>query len=375
MARLALVAAWLVAGVGLCLPHAAMAVEPGRPTPWYEAIHLNGFLSTSYSYNVNRPDSRTNTLRVFDFDDNSFKLDVLELVAQKPAAHPRDTGFRADWTFGSSIPRVSAAAGLFRDPAGTAQDMDLQQAYATYVAPLGSGLRIDAGKFVTPFGYEVIEGYDGWNDNATRSILFGFAIPFTHTGVRASYAVSPRVGASLLLVNGWDNARDNNRGKSVGAQLAIMPAPTVTVSFNAMTGPERADNDSDTRSLLDFVAMWKSSPRLTLGANGDWGREQNAVAPGRDASWSGIAGYVRLNPTEGFALSVRGETFDDSDGTRTGRSQSVSEITLTPEASLGSSLLVRLDLRWDHSNRSVFEKRGGLSDTQATALASAAWSF
>ena len=36
-------------------------------------------------------------------------------------------------------------------------------------APCGSGLRFDAGKFITHHGYEVIEGYDGWNDNATHS--------------------------------------------------------------------------------------------------------------------------------------------------------------------------------------------------------------
>lgn len=45
------------------------------PTPppklWYEEIAVNGFLSTSYSYNFNRPASGTNQFRVFDFDDLS----------------------------------------------------------------------------------------------------------------------------------------------------------------------------------------------------------------------------------------------------------------------------------------------------------------
>ena len=373
--RVAHIVVWLVGGVGLSLPSSAMAAEIVPPTPWYQAIQVNGFMSTSYSYNFNRPDSRTNTLRVFDFDDNSFKLDVFELVAQKPASNPRETGFRADVALGSSIPRVSAAAGLFRDAAGTAEDLDLQQAYMSYVAPLGSGLRIDAGKFVTHFGYEVIDGYDGWNDNATRSILFGFAIPFTHTGVRASYAVSPHVAATLLLVNGWDNARDNNRAKSVGAQLVFTPVPPVTVYLNAMTGPERVDNGSDGRSLLDFVAIWRASPQLALGANGDWGTEQNAAQLGEDATWSGIAGYARFGPFGAFALSVRGETFDDSDGARTGVSQSVNEITLTPEVRLSSSLLVRGDLRVDHSTHSVFEKEGGRSDSQTTVLVSAVYGF
>src|SRR5262249_16662516 len=153
---------------------------------------VDGFLSASWSYNANRPDTRVNGYRVFDFDDETFKLDVAELVLQHAATKPKTAGFRVDAAMGGSIPRVSAASGLFRDPAtGIGEDVDLQQAYLSYLAPVGSGLHLDAGKFITPLGAEVIDGYDGWNDNATRSFLFGYAIPFTHTGLRASYTIDP----------------------------------------------------------------------------------------------------------------------------------------------------------------------------------------
>jgi len=84
---------------------------------------------------------------------------------------------------------------------------------------------------------------------------------------------------------------------------------------------------------------------------------------------------VRLTCTGGIALSLRGESFDDRDGARTGTSQSLREITLTPEVRLGPSLLVRGDLRVDRSNHSVFEKRGGTSDSQTTVLVSVLYSF
>ena len=45
-------------------------------------------------------------------------------------------------------------------------------------------MQCDVGKFVTPIGAEVIESQDNWN--YTRSILFGYAIPFYHVGVRAT---------------------------------------------------------------------------------------------------------------------------------------------------------------------------------------------
>src|SRR5215831_12092066 len=306
---------------------------PALPA-WLGEVALNGFLASSYSYNFNRPASGTNQLRVFDFDDNTFKLDVFELVAQKPAARPRDAGFRVDLTLGSSIPRVTAASGLFRDETGKAEDVDVHQAFASWIAPVGSGLRLDFGKFITHHGYEVIEGYDGWNDDATRSFLFGYAIPFTHLGARAAYTASSRATFMAMVVNGWDVARDNNRSKSLGGQIALTPNPALTVNLSGMWGPERSGNDGDPRTLLDGVAILKVGSRFTLGANADWGTDQNAVAPGKDALWSGAAGYLRFTATPTLAFVVRGEYFDDRDGARTGTAQSLSELTLTPEVRL-----------------------------------------
>jgi putative OmpL-like beta-barrel porin-2 len=342
---------------------------------WYEEVTLNGFLASTWSYNFNRPDSRINALRVFDTADNTFAVDVFELVAQEAAIRPGDAGFRADVVAGSSVPRMSAAAGLFRDASGKAQDIDLQQAYATWVAPLGAGLRLDLGKFVTSHGYEVIEGYDGWNDNATRSFLFGYAIPFTHTGVRAGYACSPRLSATLMVVNGWDNALDNNRSKSVGGALALTPVAPLAVIVSGMWGPERDGNEADARSLLDAVVTWRSERRWNLGANADIGRERHAAPAGGDAMWSGVAGYARLAWTRRCAVSLRGESFDDRDGVRTGTAQTLSEFTLTPETTLSPHLIVRADLRLDRSSRRVFENGNGMHDTQSTALLDVLWHF
>src|SRR5499425_1815459 len=234
----------LVGGQTLGLASAgAESAAPATERAWIHEVTLNGFLSTSYSYNFNRPASRTNQYRVFDVNENTFALDEFELVAQKAVAKRRDTGFRVDLTLGSSVPHVTASAGLFRDDTGEAGDLDAHQAFASWVAPLGSGRRLDFGKFVTHTGYEVIEGYDGWNDNASRSFLFGFAIPFAHVGVRGAYAFSPELAGMIMLVNGWDVAVDNNRSKSVGAQLAWTPTPTLTVDLNGMYGPERTNND------------------------------------------------------------------------------------------------------------------------------------
>jgi len=368
----------MLAGAGLSMPRAALAQDSTASKPWYEELAVNAFLSTTYSYNFNQPPTHTNAYRVFDFADNTFQIDVAELVIQHAAAKPGEGGFRADLEAGSSIPRVSAASGLFRDPAtGVAQDFDLQQAFATYVAPLGSGLRVDAGKFVTFCGSEVIEGYDGWNDNATRSFLFGYAIPFTHTGVRASYAFGSAVSALAMLANGWDDAVDNNAGKTCGAQLALTPAAAFSITFNGLYGAEQPGNDHNKRSLGDVVVTIKPAAKLTLTLNGDYGTEEGLLAPASDrsASWSGGAAYVRWQGGPPFALIARGEVFHDPDGVRTGLAQTLSEITLTPEWRVSPRFVLRADLRTDHSTRSAFPSSSGMKADQTTVLVNALASF
>jgi len=358
-------AAVLAAGLTLGLSVAAVAQQT-PDAPWYQQIALNGFLSSTYSFNFNRPASGTNQFRVFDFDDNTFKVDVIELAVQIPVAKAGDAGFRVDAEAGQSIPKVSAAYGLFRDDSGKAQDFDLKQVFASYIAPIGRGLRLDVGKFVTPSGYEVIEGYDGFNDNVTRSFLFGYAIPFTHTGLRATYPFSDQLSAMLMVVNGWDNARDNNRAKSIGAQLTYTPTSTLSLTLNGMTGPEQTGNDTNNRTLLDLVAVWHPIDRVTLGLNVDRGAEAGAVAAGKTATWKGAALYAKAQLSGTFSLALRGERFDDPDGARTGVAQRLSEITLTPEVHAGKHLIVRGDLRIDHSDRSVFEKESGVTEHQVT---------
>jgi hypothetical protein len=345
------------------------------PKPWYEEITVNGFVSGKYSYNTNRPTSGTNQFRVFDFDDNTLQVDVAEAVLQKAVVKPGEAGFRIDAAAGGSIPRVSAAAGLFRDASGKAHDFDLQQAFVSYIAAVGGGLRIDAGKFVTHHGYEVIEGYDGYNDNATRSFQFGYAIPFTHTGVKAGYRFSEELAATVMLAAGWDVVKDNNTGESLGAQLTFSPSKTVTVVANYMVGPERDDGDGDLRNVINVNAQAKVRDRAVLTLDVVYGSEANAVTHGQTVIWNGIVGYARFGLSDSFALILRGELFNDRDGARTGVAQKLKGITLTPELKASSHFLIRADLRIDWSDHDVFEKREGLTGSQPTGLVNVIYLF
>jgi hypothetical protein len=331
---------------------------------WFDEIAVNAFVSTAYVYNANRPANGTSSYRVFDFIDNSFNLDVAELVVQIAPTKPNDAGFRVDLAVGNSIPQVTKSQDQ------TVAQFDVQQLFVSYIAPVGSGLRFDFGKYVTHLGYELIEGYDGYNDNYSRSILFGYAIPFTHTGVKASYAFSSKVAAMVEVVNGWDLVRDNNHSKSVGAQLALTPVPPLSVLFNWIGGPELAGNNHSNRNVFDLVAILKPTTRLTLGINGDYGKENGTslVNPGSDAVWKGVAGYATFALTDKFSLGFRGETFHDEDGVRlgTGTKATLSEGTFTPAYKFTDHVLLRGEVRYDKADKPILTKRGTFADKQTT---------
>ena len=348
---------------------ASKAVPPppaAAPAPSFLTdIQVNAFASFGYSYNANTPATRLNSYRIFDSDDNTFNVDVAELVLQKSVARPGDAGFRMDLEVGGAIPEKEQSYGL-----SVGRSADLQQAFLSYVAPVGSGLRLDFGKFVTHMGSEVIEGYDGYNDNYTRSLLFNYAIPLTHTGVKAGYAVNGSLSAMVMVVNGWDNAKDNNRSKSIGAQLVFMPVSPLTIYLNYLGGPEKPDTNSHVRNTYDLIANWKVRGNLSLGMNADYGREGRAslVSPGQDAVWKGVAGYARLDVTSRLALALRGESFHDLGGTRLGVSSpaTIGECTFTPTYTVSDRFIVRSDVRFDRANAPLFAKNSGLSDRQAT---------
>jgi len=335
------------------------------PVPrWFDDIAVNAFVSAAYEYNSNRPASGLSSYRVFDFNDNSFNLDVAELVVQIAATKPRDAGFRIDIAAGNSVPEVSKAQDQ------TVAQFDLQQAFVSYIAPIGSGLRFDAGKYVTHLGYELIEGYDGYNDNYSRSILFGYTIPFTHTGIKASYALGSKVGAMVEVVNGWDLVRDNNRSKSVGAQLTLTPVAPLSVLLNWIGGPELANDNHTNRNAFDVVVTLKPTGALTLGVNGDYGIEEGTsrVNPGADAKWKGIAGYAAYAATRKFSLALRAETLHDDGGVRLGTDSKavLSEGTLTPTYKLTKHAVVRGEVRYDKANQPIIARGTTVSDRQTT---------
>ncbi len=340
-----------------------------------KAIGFSAYFQGGYLFNTRDPVSQENQLRLFDHKANSFGLDLAQLRFQKDAADPDSLGYNFRFSFGETAKFIHSR-GLgpqFNNLNPGTSDIrdttpfDLTVANVTYNAPLGKGLQFTFGKFATPMGAEVIEALD--NMNYSRSFLFNYAIPFTHTGVKAYYPFSDAFNVAFYVVNGWDNTNDNNNGKTVGVSFGITPVKPVTFAFNFMYGPEQDNNSSNERFLFDWVATFNATDKLTFVLNTDYATEQGvSTALGTvNTKWYGVAGYAKYQFTNIFAVALRGEWFKDPDGARTtyttlpdasvlptGIGQTLKEITLTPEFKVAKNLIVRPEYRHDWSDKNSF---------------------
>lgn len=305
--------------------------------------------------NTNRPPDEENLLRNFDTRSGRPRLSYVEASFEKKATEGQRLGLRLDVGAGSTVRLVGAP-----EP-GPSELKYLQQAYVSVLAPVGSGLTIDVGKFVTPAGAEVIETQDNWN--YSRGILFAWAIPYYHAGIRATYAANDRVSVTGFVLNGWNDVKDRNQSKSFAAQVTVKPGDRVSVNGTWIGGEEQIDADG-WRNLIDAVVSVTVAPRVKLLVNADFARDRGL---GPDVGWHGVSTALRAQVSPRWTIAPRVEWFADPQGAATGVAQDVTDATFTVERTLAPGLLARAEYRVDRSTANFFPADSGdLRRTQQT---------
>lgn len=338
---------------------------------FWKYIQIDGYIDQTYTHNFNRPYDRVNSLRVFDRKDRAYLLNMFQLYVRKDPTEESRWGFATRLAAGWDADVISPFEVPNTDKA------DIEEAYLSYLfdVPVGKSLLVKAGKFVTLAGAEVIEQKD--NFNISRSFLFGYAIPFTHTGVRAAWAINDMYTFTFGVNRGYEMFnRDNNDSLTYEGALNVTCSDKLSMAAVTYIGPEQEDNVHSTRRLLDLVATYKFTDKLTGVVNADFGEEEDAAPNGTKAKWRGIAGYLKYDCTDKLSYAARAEVFSDPDGARTGLSQTLSELTLTTQYKFRENLWGRLEYRHDHSNSDqAFTKGRGLTSGQNTLAASVLITF
>ena len=305
--------------------------------------------------NFDDPASGWNGLRNFDMRSDTLHFNMGKITIDRA---PGPIGFHLDAGFGEIFDVIhstdQARKGL----------KYIEQAYVEFKPKSWKGVEVDVGEFSSSAGAEVIDVNQNWN--YSRSLLFVWAVPYYHFGIRTSFPVGSHFTGGVQLVNGWNNVYASNQGKLIGLNGAYA-WKKVTWTNVWYGGPERDRASPGWRTLFDSVVQVNPNDKLGLYLNFDYGRNKN-VGPGT-AQWTGIAGAVRRAVGKKAAVAGRIEIFDDGNGFATGVAQTVKEFTLTGEYKLSGWLLGRLEFRDDWSSEPVFQSgQGSTSRNQPTVL-------
>ena len=300
-------------------------------------ITESGYLSASYYHS-----SGGNTYHEFDTGHDSFQLDQAGLTL----AYQPNQGFGAlvDMIAGDDAKIVNASESA----TGSSNNMfDLLQAFVQYVH---GGLTIEAGKFTTLAGAEVIAPTG--DTNFSRSLLF-FAEPMTHTGVRATYALDRVLSLIVGVNNGWNYTNVNAGSKTGEFGIALTPGRSLSITAQAYIGNDPLDLAK--RTFFDTVWTYNATSALSFVVSYDWGR-QNASRVTSGGEWAGVAGYVNYWLNKHWRVSLRGEELDDRNGfiLGTGVPQKVKEGTVTLGYDPLPCFELRIEGRYDTSNRATF---------------------
>jgi hypothetical protein len=326
-------------------------------------LTVSGYVAASYLASNGYPFN----IHQFDVEHNTFQLDQAGIQV---AYQPKEG-------FGALVDAIAGEDARILHGAEDGHDnsLDLRQAYLQYAS---GPVTVIAGKFVTLAGAEVIN--PTLNTNFSRSLLFFDSEPLTHTGVRASYALTDEFTATAGVNNGWNSTSTSFGSKTGEFGLAYNPSSKLfALALNAYVGKAQGFDSSGaelfdgTKTLVDFVGTYNVTSALSIVLNFDWDQQQK-VADGAggtfDASWNAAALYLNYAISDQFRVSLRGEYLDDKDGFVTGAHQTLKEGTITFGYSPVKSFELRAEFRYDKSGRdtpSFYKTRAavaaGLPDT------------
>lgn len=262
-----------------------------------EAVKVGGYVETYYAYNLGRPPNGVTSYRWIDDRHDTFRLSTVVVDAAAEAS-----SFRAH----VALQAGPTADGWYAESVETWKHV--QQANVGWTAPVGSGLLVEAGLFLTTIGYEGPAVKDNWS--WSRSNLF-FALPFYHVGARATYELTDRLTAMAMVTNGWNSITDGNDGKSGQLQLTYKLPDRLSLAILYMAGPERARASPEGQPLRHLFDAWAEvtlTKRLSVAAHGDAGFEQNAFG---FQSWRAGALYARARPLDFLYVAARGDLFSE----------------------------------------------------------------
>ncbi|MEO7030216.1 MAG: outer membrane beta-barrel protein [Acidobacteriaceae bacterium] len=364
----------------------AIGVPDGNVYPLMTALKLENSRTKIYgwiapSFNVSSS-SLMNFPLSYDVFPNSVVLNqaviYVERLPNTVQNNHFDFGYHFTVLFGNDY-RFTAAKGYFSQQLlqkNRRYGFDPVLEYADLYFPVKEGLDIRIGRFLSVPGIEAQLAPD--NYNMTHSLLYSID-PSTDTGIIGTLKLTKQWIVQLGLSAGHDVAPWSDDRKLSGIACLDYSTPSNRDNFyacaNGINDGKYAYNnlqDYDATWYHRFNAKWHiateawymyerqvpnvagnvANPILPeIGANGAFCRagQQSCTAPEY-----AVVNYVNREINSKLMIGFRSDFLDDKKGQRTGVATKYTENTLYATKYFGSTVLVRPEIRFDHS----WDRRG-----------------
>jgi len=369
------------------LPATATSSDSGQndsaPSRW----HYGAYLDLSYPVDFNFPEnhrwrSKVTTPRVNELTPN-VGLVYVRKDANEQSRWGAELAVQGGYDVEGQIPNASLRYG---QPYSDADAFShFSRANVSYLAPLGTGLRLTAGLFNSFIGYQSFYAKD--NFNYTRSYMADYA-PYFMLGGSAEYQINKAVKSVFYVITRYNFLSAVNDYPSFGGQVSWRASPRITFKQNLYYGPDQTNTDLKYwRFFSDSILEWKSDD-ITIALAYDIGTEHAIPeAGGQRVFWTGSSIFTHWQFTKAWALAIRPELYYDPDGTMTGARQFIKAITTTLEYKLPLAATLtrfRLEYRYNDSTgpQGGFFKDGeispgviGLTQSQQLLIAAILWTY
>ena len=294
-------------------------------------VTFSGSIDAYYRANIDSPNELGYVPGTSFANLPGFALGMANLVVSYEG---EKVGFVADLVYG---PRGTDA--IFNSPMYSATGDIINQLYAYW--NVTDAITLTMGNFNTFLGYEVISPVG--NFNYSTSYMFSWG-PFSHTGLKADFALTEDFSAMLAVMNSTDLTEFNPDGKyTLGAQLGYS-GQYLNVLYGKQTGLY------EPTFQIDYTGGFDVTDSFFLGINATY----------NDTDGSGFYGaalYPQLTITDAFALGLRGEYFaqnGDDFAIGTGmEDSSVIDLTLTANYTI-EGFTIKPELRLDSASEEAF---------------------
>src|SRR5258708_20497623 len=187
-------------------------------------ITLSGFVTASYFHDTSDPPGGVSPGYLWNRVNNSFSLNKVKLtLASKPVESNGDhfeAGFRTSLIFGQDAKIVNSGSGI------TGFDV-LREAYVDMNIPIGSGIDVKAGEFISLLNYESGAG-GAVNDNFSQGFQWFFTVNGPAAGVQAGYNFTEWLDLKVRVQNGlYAGPVDNNSSKTLVGAIGFHPTKSL----------------------------------------------------------------------------------------------------------------------------------------------------